>query len=226
MQRKYHGDSEEFSLNLNDAEQKNANYVYRHHRINKLLGCWRWKGMWQFRDKVAPIVFNTKLRGIDFGGANGPVSLETTVVDFADKDIFGRLVEFRSIDEVPYQLDFVFSSHTLEHIGNLDEIFIQFQEALKADGILLLHLPAYSCKRWLPGIHKNSKFNDHKWAFALASDENCKPTTRGFYFIDQELSRYFVIQDAQYVGDNSIFIIAKNTQNAPNTHTRISDQFA
>ena len=58
-------------------------------------------------------------------------------------------------------LDYVFSSHCLEHIENWRETLREWIEKLKPGGILFLYLPHPDCAIWWPG----SPFvgSGHKW---------------------------------------------------------------
>lgn len=208
MLKRFDGSASSFSERIDDAERQTANFHYRHHRVNRLLGCWRWKGLWQKRALLAPIVFDGSLRGLDFGGANGPVSLHTCIVDFDTRDTFGRAVNIHSLDDLTGPFDYLFTSHTLEHIENLDQVLTRMQGLLKPAAALFLHLPAFTCTRWRPGIHRHQRFNDHHWAFALSSDTGAVPALDRLILIDRALSHYFDVHSAEYVGDNSIFIHA------------------
>lgn len=193
----------------NEAELKNENFLHRHMNYLKILGCWRWMGLYEYKDKIMSTVYQGK--GIDFGGAAGPVTKDSTIVDFSTEDIFKRPVHIRSLTDIDFKADYIFTSHTLEHIPDLDVIFNQMNDVIKRDGQLIIHLPAYSCVRWRNGLHTNRKFNDHAWTFYLSNDEEevknlNLPNTMA---IDTKVSKYFNIQNANYCGDNSIMIFAK-----------------
>jgi len=198
-----------FASYTNDAEEKSANFIYRHMRCHKLLGCWRWKTLWQKKQELLPVLFDKSLNGVDFGGANGPVSLHAKVVDFAEKDTFNRQVNYKNLTDVKQPVDYIFSSHTLEHIPDLDAIFTDMQQLVKKGGNLFFHVPAYSCERWRSGLHTNRAFNDHAWTFHLASDTMDADIINPMAF-DSKVAEYFTVQSAEYTGDNSIFVSALN----------------
>ena len=56
-------------------------------------------------------------------------------------------------------LDFVFSSHCLEHLKNWEKALKEWHRVLKSGGIIFLYLPHSSCEMWLPGVNKY-----HKWS--------------------------------------------------------------
>lgn len=194
---------------LNDAEERNKNFVYRHMKFHKILGGWRWKGLWQKKLTLIPFIFNKNLKGIDFGGANGPISLNVIIVDFADKDSFNRAVKYKNLKEVDFEADFIFSSHTLEHIKELDSIFAQMKNVLKKGAPLFFLVPAYTCKRWNSGVHTNRKFNDHAWTFYLEKDIP-EGDYQNLLAFDTAVAKHFKVENADYVGDNSIFLSARN----------------
>lgn len=193
----------------NDAETHSPNFMFRHMKFHKILGGWRWKVMWEKREMLLQTIFNSDLRGIDFGGANGPVSLHTEIVDFASHDSFNRPVKYNSFDALDFKADFVYSSHTLEHVPNLDEVLAEMKQHLKPKAKLFLHVPAYTCKRWRSGIHTNKKFNDHAWTFHLSSDVPKEELINPHAF-DTTVAKHYTILSAEYVGDNSIFVVAEN----------------
>ena len=87
---------------LNDAEESTPNYMYRHQNYGLSLGSWRWKGVFTFREKIIPVLFNNELRGIDFGGAYGPIAKHTDIVDF--NQYLSQLVEGK-LPTLPILLD-------------------------------------------------------------------------------------------------------------------------
>jgi len=202
------GDKQRFLNFINDAEEETRNFRYRHQIVNRLLGAWRWKPLFMNRDRIIPIIFDPNKAGIDFGGGAGPVNPEATIVDFNQKDVFGRMVKFKTLADVDFQVDYIFSSHTLEHIKDLDGISIQILNTLKKDGYLILNLPSYTCLRWRSGIHSHKAFNDHQWTFTLSRTE-IKDEIPHLLEIDTLLEKYFKIELKEYSGDNSIFLIAR-----------------
>ena len=86
----------DFAKSINDAQEKSPNFIHRHMKYHKILGCWRWKALWQKKNDLIPVLFDENKIGIDFGGANGPVSYHAKVVDFATKDTFNRKVNFKA----------------------------------------------------------------------------------------------------------------------------------
>ena len=61
-------------------------------------------------------------------------------------------------------LDFIFSSHTLEHVPNWYETLKYWTGFIKPGGVLFLYLPDYSQKYWRPWYnhkHKNIMVPEH-----------------------------------------------------------------
>jgi len=207
---KYIKDIPAFDEYINDAEDETKNYLYRHVFMNKTLGSWRWKSLFQHKLDIVDVIFDGNKKGIDFGGAYGPIAPHTTIVDFNPKDIFGRKVLYNRLSDIDFEVDFIFSSHTLEHIEEIEDIVKRMKSILSEEGILILNLPSYTCTRWRSGIHSNRKFNDHKWTFLLEGIDVPKDIINPL-MIDTLISKHFEIQKACYTGDNCIFILAKNT---------------
>jgi SAM-dependent methyltransferase len=194
---------------IDDAEKSTTNYKYRHSiYLQKQLGSWRWKGMYQFRNLILPIIFKENSKGIDLGGAYGPVS-QNAIVDFAKHDIFGRPVKYRDLEDVDLQTDFIYTSHTFEHIPDLEKLVTQIQRVLKPEGYLIVLVPSYSCVSWRVGIHTNYFHNDHVWTFCLSGTPINEPI-KNLLAIDTFLEKYFEVTLKKYTGDNSIIILAKN----------------
>jgi len=190
-----------------DAEQETLNYIYRHNHLNKILGAWRWEPLFLYRKELLPIIFKETNRGIDFGGGAGPISLASTIVDLGSKDIFFRDIIYNRLSEIEFNTDYIFSSHTLEHIKVLPKIMSQFQRILKNGGNLILLLPSYSCHRWRAGNHTNKKYIDHQWTFKL-SDTQLEEVIPNILQIDTLVEEYFKVIIKEYSGDNCIFIFA------------------
>ena len=196
----------------NSAELKTLNFNYRHKILNRTFGSWRWLGIYENKKLISKYVFSKKLKGIDFGGARGPISLEIEICDHLEKDVFGRKIKYNSIEEVKNNsLDFIWSSHTLEHIKDLEKEIKKFHKKLKKKGKIILNIPSYTCKRWIPGIHKytDSKGDSsHISIFYLDKDKSITDKKQNYIPIDKLIGKYFKVEKAKYTGDNSIFIFA------------------
>ena len=211
---------EDYFKFLYDAEPRTANYTHRHNIIRKKLGTWRWKGVFQFRDILSPIIFNPNFKGIDFGGSQRPISYDVDIVDVEHTDDLGRPVKYHSMDDLDFKPDFIFSSHTLEHLDDLDFYLKKFHEKLKLNGYFIALVPSYSCKRWhantgnwmgneatkgtpgaLAALHKHTLvLSKTNWEFMGLNS----PVE-----IDTKLKEYFKLEIIEYTGDNSIFILGK-----------------
>jgi len=215
---------EDFLSYLFDAEPRTGNYTHRHNIIRKKLGTWRWKGIYEFRGLLSPIIFNENLRGIDFGGSQRPISYNVDIVDVELTDDLGREVKYHTMDDLEHELDFIFSSHTLEHLDDLDFYLEKFYEKLKPGGYFISLVPSYSCKRW----HANSgnwMGNEakkgtpgadaayHKHTFVLSDTPYDWLNLPNPVEIDTKLKKYYNLQIAKYTGDNSIFIFGTSKKN-------------
>jgi len=203
---------EEFNNNLYDAEPSTENYKFRHGINAKKMGAWRWKGIFTYLDRFKSLLFDKNLKGVDLGGASNPISPLLDIVDIQPIDLHGNKVKYSSLLEIPEPIDFIYSSHTLEHISNLDQILSEAFQVLKPQGTLALNLPSYSCKRWRANyghIHKGLGGTPHLHTFKLSTtkvDEDID----NLIDIDTILVKHnFNIEIAEYTGDNSIIIFAK-----------------
>lgn len=67
-----------------------------------------------------------------------------------------------SIDEIPLNSqDYIFSSHTLEHISDWNQELRKWTALLKKDGVLFLYLPHPKCGLWR--MENPFMSNHHKW---------------------------------------------------------------
>lgn len=58
--------------------------------------------------------------------------------------------EFHALNLPQKKLDYIFSSHCLEHITNWVEVLEYWYECLKKGGVLFLYLPTYKQEYWRP----------------------------------------------------------------------------
>jgi len=94
--------------------------------------------------------------GIDIGAGYWPLPGAIPVDTFRGTGLTKKLIDFKK-----ESLDFVFSSHCLEHIENWQEALFEWASKLKPSGIIFLYLPHPDCAIWHPG----SPFvgDGHKW---------------------------------------------------------------
>lgn len=198
---------------LNDAQELTEDYQYRHGLgvfrelgVNKKLGALRWKGIFQYREVLLEILSG---RGVDLGGAASPISEDSIVVDLLKVDSLGRRVQYKDIRKIKGKLDYVFTSHCLEHIQDYIAILKFARNKLKPDGLMFIHLPSYSCHRWRPENHKSASYGGHVWAFYLEKYGKPKEKITNLAAIDTIARKFFDIIEAEYVGDDSIILICK-----------------
>ena len=209
MMIEFPGSVEEFINFKFDAEPKTDNYNFRHFRLNHALGGWRWKGVFTYRELFVNLIFNEKLRGVDFGGSQRPIAKHVDIVDIEDIDFYKRPIKYKNLSEVEYDIDYIFSSHTFEHIPNLDEILDQMYANLSPDGILALNLPSYTCKRWWADTGNWMGGTPHVHTFKLKKSEVSEKIPK-LINIDELIANHgFNIALAEYAGDNNIIIFAE-----------------
>jgi len=194
------------------AERLTSNFRFRHFEKNRILGAWRWLGALEHRDLIATSVFDEQLGGLDLGGARGPISPAVEICDRLERDVFGRRVRYREIAEIDDgTLDYIWTSHTLEHIPGLEAFLASLSAKLASGGQLFAMVPAWTCQRWRAGVHSyadSAGTSPHLYTFALEGDDGASgmdPVVR----IDSVIGRSLRVEAATMAGDNSIFVVAR-----------------
>lgn len=94
--------------------------------------------------------------GLDIGANRWPLPGAHAVDNLPDENAY-------RLDRWPdASLDFVFSSHCLEHLGEWREALVLWTSKLKPGGILFLYLPHKSMTLWEPGSPWVG--DDHVWS--------------------------------------------------------------
>jgi len=91
-------------------------------------------------------------KGIDVGASNWPIDGARPIENKKEENAY-------KIQEKENSLDFVFSSHCLEHLDKWQDALKEWYRVLKHEGTLVLYLPHLACEMWLPKINKY-----HKWS--------------------------------------------------------------
>jgi hypothetical protein len=192
-------------LFLDDAEQKTESWKLRHSpEARATLGVWRWKGMQRYMDTILGLCIGKRV--IDFGGFDGPLGLGSIVVD--------PKAECKTLDDVPGQVDVIFTSHTLEHCADLEGTLRAFYDKLIVGGHVIVHVPAWTCKRWRAGEYDNpAQAEVHKWTFQVSADHT-DAGAAGYVPIEwmvglTRTGKLFTVIDARHCGDNSIMVIGE-----------------
>ena len=94
------------------------------------------------RDKALPYCHG---RGLDIGGGKWPLEGAIVVDDYEEMNAY-NLSNFED-----NSLDYVFSSHCLEHLTSWEEALVLWIRKIKKGGTLFLYLPHESMKMWRPG---------------------------------------------------------------------------
>jgi SAM-dependent methyltransferase len=140
-------------------------YLYLHPDLERRPGGWFYKG--EFYPDYLTVggataaIFREALKfchgqGIDVGAGLWPLPGATPVDIWRGPGMGTNLSDFEDAS-----LDYVFSSHCLEHIENWQEALYEWVEKLRPGGIIFLYLPHPDCALWHPG----SPFvgDGHKW---------------------------------------------------------------
>lgn len=196
------------SHDLHEAQNETRSFRFRHHEACERLGVFRWRGLATHRDQILSLLAEPDGCVLDFGGAACPLGLGSYVVDPLPKDVHGRWISYASLAACARRPSVLFSSHALEHVPDLDGTLRAMAEKLTTDGTLVLHLPAYTCERWRAGVHRHAGYHDHVWTFGLAGSRP-PDGLEGYVEIDGLVAKHFGAVAAEYCGDDSIFIVAR-----------------
>ncbi len=140
-------------------------YLFRHPDLERKTGGWDYQGKF-YPDYLTVggagyAIFSTarlfcKGYGIDIGAGFWPLPESDPVDSYRGPGLLKTVSDFED-----GSLDYVFSSHCLEHIENWQEVLSEWVKKLKPSGIVFLYLPHPDCGIWLPG----SPFvgDGHKW---------------------------------------------------------------
>lgn len=199
------------SWDRHEAQNETTSYRFRHFEACNRLGIFRWRGMQENLDFLLEIFADDGTMLVDFGGAACPLGFHSVLVDQLKRDYAGKPVPFHALSELTRPIDVFFSSHTFEHIPELEVLLEGIRSHMARCGRLIVQLPSFYCERWRAGVHRNELFNDHVWTFGLAGDPNAGALGLERYCeIDTLLKRFFDVERAEYCGDDSIFIVARS----------------
>lgn len=170
-------------------------------------GVWRWRGMYDNRDKIVLEISDMEKYVLDFGGAMAPLGFNSVIVDKknASEEFPGRGTLLNSLDYIPDEIvHVIFSSHTLEHIIRIRMTIRKMWRILHTGGKVIIHVPAISGRQyWHPSIKP-----EHRWLFALKGDtiQDIKREIPIDVLLEQ---MGFEIELAKHVGDCSILIVGR-----------------
>lgn len=127
-------------------------------------------------------------KGVDIGAGKWPLNGAKAIEDNLDENAY-------IIKEADSSLDFVFSSHNLEHLSDWQKALREWYRVLKVGGQICLYLPHPVCDMWAVGVNKQ-----HLWS------PNPVAVTS---FLKQELK--MTIEEVSELPDGylSFFVVAK-----------------
>jgi len=139
--------------------------LVQHPDVERRPGGWLYKGKFYpdylMMGGASHAIFPVALRfcqgtGVDIGAGFWPLPGAMAVDEYRGPG------KGKTIADFPDQsLDYIFSSHCLEHIGAWEAALCEWVRKLKPGGVLFLYLPHPSCELWHPG----SPFvgDGHQW---------------------------------------------------------------
>jgi hypothetical protein len=194
---------------LHEAETATKSFLFRAFEVDDVLRAFCWRGVQENLDLILRRFDQASRPVIDLGGAASPFGLGSVVVDLLPYDVDGNPVPYRTLSELPSPVDVIVSSHTLEHIPDLEAELERIRDYLVSGGTLLAHIPAFTCVRWRAGTHSHASFGDHAWTFGLSNTANVPQGLVNYVEIDRLLARHFELESAVYCGDDSIFVVCR-----------------
>ena len=91
-------------------------------------------------------------QGVDIGAGHTPFPGARPIENHPKENAYHLLEENQS-------LDYVFSSHCLEHLAHWEQALSEWQRVLRPGGILYLYLPHPACRMWRPEVLRDH----HVW---------------------------------------------------------------
>ncbi len=209
LSNEYAYDMKYCTVDDNAGHKRSGDYARRHsEQYRKGYGIWRWSSIFLHRSQIIPIIFDDSKQGVDFGGAEGLLRHNIDIIDIQDTDVMDRPVKYHKLSEYPHKVDFIFSSHALEHMKDIASCITDMANILKNNGTLILNLPSYTCNRWHAGAFPDVlHYPQHYHTFCLSPAKN-----KHIIPIDTLLKQQFIIDTAEYSGDNCIIIICHKKQ--------------
>lgn len=157
-------------------------------------GAWRWKGMYEHRQSILKILTKDySAPFIDFGGGKAGVFFGTTVIDKGD--------------ELPERIGGVFTSHTLEHLEDPEDMVADMLDRMDSGAPFIAHLPSvYGSQHWHPDVYRH-KDDPHHWVFIIGGHEDSETILETKVMPAQLLFRELEIAEMDYCGDRSLMVI-------------------
>jgi len=85
-------------------------------------------------------------KGVDIGSGRWPLQGARAIEDNNEENAY-------RIKEQDGALDFVFSSHLLEHLSKWEDALREWHRTLRRGGVIFLYLPHPVCAMWKPGVN-------------------------------------------------------------------------
>ena len=130
-------------------------------------------------------------QGIDIGCGTDPITPMCDRFDHHDGDA-NRISEF-----VTKKYDFVFSSHTLEHMDDPYEALREWFRLLKPGGVMVIVVPDED--RYEQGCCPSVFNSDHKWTFTIAKKKSWSPRSTSLLGLVKSLGADLVSVELQSV---------------------------
>ncbi len=97
-------------------------------------------------------LFYCQGKGLDIGAGKWALTGSRPIENSKEENAY-------KISEPDNSCNFVFSSHSLEHLSDWENALQEWFRVLKTDGVIFLYLPHPVCEMWHVGVNKQ-----HLWA--------------------------------------------------------------
>ena len=158
------------------------------------LGAWRWRLMQRNSERLLPLLEGRRV--LDFGGAAGPVGYGCDIVDHG--------ADMRALYDADGTYDTIYTSHTLEHIVDLDLALLCIREKLAAGGYLIAHVPS-----WEKEALRHANWPHHYQTFGLGNDADHPAWGHDWRLLDRAVEDWADVEWTDRDGHSLLMVARK-----------------
>jgi len=138
-----------------------------------------------------------------FGFDIGCMKKEWSFPDSVPIDLsFGDGYHATNFPRQEKEIDYIYSSHCLEHCDDWVKVMDYWYESLKNGGILFLYLPDYSQEYWRPW---NNRKHKHVLSAKIINDYMNNKGYENIFYSGVDLNNSFIIVGEKNNNDNGIY---------------------
>lgn len=125
-------------------------------------------------------------KGVDVGAGRWPFNNAKAIEDNLDENAY-------KIKEIDNSLDFVFSSHNLEHLADWKVATREWYRVLKIGGNICLYLPHPVCAMWATGVNKQHLWSPNPLVVTNFLTAELKMTIKEFSGLPDGYLSFFIV---------------------------------